>query len=161
MFRSVALALTFAVLLIYTPAARAGVYSDDLGKCLVKSTSRDDQTQLIVWLYTAMGTHPDIRTYSKVDDAQRGSATRRAADLYIRLITVDCRPETVAALKNEGNSSLESAFSLLGQVAMQGLMREPNVAHALSLLAGDFDKSKIQGVFTEAGIPSESNPLSK
>ena len=41
-----------ASLLVATSPARAGVYADDLSKCLVKSTSAGDQKALVFWIFT-------------------------------------------------------------------------------------------------------------
>jgi hypothetical protein len=38
---------------IWTSMAAAGPYSDDLAKCLVKSTTKEDRVSLIRWLFAA------------------------------------------------------------------------------------------------------------
>ena len=42
-------------------AARAGVYADDLGKCLVNSTTKNDRQDLIRWLFVAAMDPPMVR----------------------------------------------------------------------------------------------------
>jgi len=41
-------------------SASAGVYADDLGKCLVASTTKDDRSNLIRWLFVAAAHHHEI-----------------------------------------------------------------------------------------------------
>lgn len=145
-------AAALAVLLLAAGGARAGVYADDLAKCLVRSTSETDQTNLIIWIYGAISAHPDVRTYSSLTDQQHAAITKTAGDLYTRLMTVDCRAETIAAIKNEGNAALESSFNVLGQVAMRGLMREPNVQGEIGKLVRSSDQAKIAAMLKEAGV---------
>jgi len=123
-------------------AARAGVYTDELSKCLVTSTSSGDQIGFMVWAFTAMSAHPAVKAYSSVTDAQRETATRQAAQLMERLVTADCRKQTVAALKFEGNSAIEQAFSVLGQVAMRGLISDPAVTRNMASLPKYLDLQK-------------------
>jgi hypothetical protein len=132
--------------------AHAGVYSDDLAKCVVRSSSDSDQQAFVVWIFIAMSQHPAIKSYSNVTDAQRDAANRQTGKLMERLLTVDCRKETVAALKYEGASGLEAAFNVLGQVAARGLFSDPKVAEGMAGLASSVDDAKIAELFKEAGI---------
>lgn len=132
--------------------ARAGVYADDLGKCLVKSSSTDDQIALVQWIYSAMSAHPAVKPYSNFTPEQIDAVTRKGSGLFERLLTVDCRAEAVAALKYEGPSALESGFSLLGQIAMRNLMSEPHVVQNLANLGKDADAAKMNALFAEAGL---------
>ncbi|HUJ02850.1 MAG TPA: hypothetical protein VLW75_04365 [Rhizomicrobium sp.] len=151
--RSAKPALVFTLLCLAAPSAHAGVYTDDLSKCLVKSSSPEDQKTLIIWVFSDMALHPAVKPYSAISDAQRDGFTTAAAQLMQRLLTVDCRAETVAALKYEGNSSLEESFTVLGQIAMRGLMSDPDVAKGLMALGKHVDKDKLNQLATEAGHP--------
>jgi len=157
MLRSAA-ALALVVTLAGAGAARAGVYSDDLGKCLVRSATPADQSGFMVWLFAAMGAHPSVKAYSNMTEAQRTAATKRAAELMQRLLTVDCRKESVAAIRYEGQDGLGQSFSLLGQVAMRGLMGDPAVAKNLESLGTFVDKSSLEALATEAGVAKPAAP---
>ena len=53
--RSVACTLLVFGLLCAQPASvQAGVYSDDLAKCLVNKTTQKDQTDLLRWMFSAV-----------------------------------------------------------------------------------------------------------
>lgn len=132
--------------------AQAGVYTDDLSKCLVKSSTVSDQTDLVTWVFVAMTVHPAVQRYSSVTDEQRTASDKTAAALLQRLLTQDCRKEAVEALKYEGQSSIESSFSVLGQVAMRGLMSDPKVAQSMGGLAKFIDNSKFEALAKEAGL---------
>jgi hypothetical protein len=133
-------------------AARAGIYTDDLSKCLVKATSAADRTSFIVWIYELLSAHPAVSSLSKVTDADRAAANKAAAGLMQRLLLEDCRAQTVDAMKYEGSGALQQSFSVLGQVAMSGLTQDPAVAKNMMDMVGDIDMSKFQALGKEAGV---------
>ena len=133
--------------------AQAGVYGDDLAKCLVKAASPADVSDFMVWLYSALSLEPVVKAYSSMTDAQRDAATKRAAELFQRMMVVDCRAETVAAVKYEGPSSLETGFRVFGEVAGRGLFGSPEVAASLQKMSSYVDKSKFEALAKEAGLP--------
>lgn len=136
-------------------AASAGVYSDDLAKCLVKAASPADVSVFMVWLFSAMTLQPDVAPYSSMTDAQRDAAAKKAAELLQRLMTEDCRKETVAAVKFEGPASIETGFNVFGQVAGRGLFSNPSVAAGMGRMQAYFDVSKLEALGREAGIAPE------
>jgi hypothetical protein len=140
-------------MLVTSGAARAGVYSDDLSKCLVRSATPTDQTAFVAWAFSAMSAHPAVSQYSNFTQAQRDELNQRVGKLYERLLTVDCHAETVAALKYEGANAMEQSFSVLGQVAFRGLMTDPAVTNVLSGLGKAVDTKKIEALAKEAGVP--------
>jgi hypothetical protein len=130
-------------------AAQASPATDDFGRCLVKSTSSDDRTNLMVWVFTAISVHPAVKPYANVTDAQRTAASVATARLLERLITVDCKGEAVAAIRTDGPSSIQQAFSVLGQVAVGGLVQDPAVAKSMAQVTGQLDMSKFQALAAE------------
>src|SRR5580692_5230588 len=81
--------------------ALAGPYADDLSKCLVKSSSADDQLTLMKWIFAALSAHPAVKPLANISDSQRTEFNAKAGALFERLVTKDCRTESVAALKYE------------------------------------------------------------
>lgn len=155
--RHIAKASVLCLALTAAPAF-AGTYSDEMGKCLVAHSSAEDQTDLILWLFAAMARHPAVKPYATISDDQRAAIDLKGGKLVERLLTVDCRSETVTALKYEGSSAFENSFSLLGQVAMRGLMADPSVAESMGALARGIDGQKIKELYTEAGVPPDGSP---
>jgi hypothetical protein len=135
--------------------ALAGPYGDDLAKCLVKSSSEADQLALMKWIFVALAQHPAVHPLSNISDSESTDDNAKAAALFERLLTKDCRTETVAALKYEGISSIESSFSTLGQIAVGGLMKDPAVQKQLGRLSDSVDTGKINEVLKEAGIATD------
>lgn len=156
------LAAAAALLAVAAPAslAQAGPYTDDLSKCLVKSTTAADQTAFMVWMFSAMAAHPAVKDYATISPAQHEAIATRASALFQRLMTVDCRAESVAALKYEGASAFEASFTVFGQVAMRGLMGDPRVAEAMADINKHADAAKFEALAKEAGLtpPAAAKP---
>ena len=150
--------LTFAM---GSSVALAGVYTDDLGKCLVKSSSPQDQSKLVEWVFQAMALHPDVKPYATITPEQRDATNKVAAAMMERLVMVDCRKEAVEAMKYEGGSALESSFNVLGQVAMRGIMSNPAVSAGMSDFGKYFDMSKWADIGKEAGLTPPANSPAK
>src|SRR5512141_1959316 len=119
MFRRVAAAVC-ALGLGTAGAAQAGIYTDDLSKCLVKATTDTDRAALMEWLFSAISAHPSVKSMVSVTPAQREATNRKAAGLLQRLLTEDCRSQTVDAVKYESMGAIQQSFGVLGQVAMSG-----------------------------------------
>lgn len=147
----IAAAATALALLAQASAAQAGVYTDDLSKCLVKASSAEDRSDMVLWIYAATSLHPNVKPYSKVTEAQHEAVTKKAAALTQRLLTVDCRKETVEAIRYEGASTMEAAFGVLGQVAMADLMTDQQVAQGMAKMGTYLDNEKLEALGKEAG----------
>ena len=78
---------------------------------------------------------------------RRNSETKQAADLFEELIVVRCRNESRDAVNFEGESAFEAAFSVLGQVAMPTLMRDPAVNRQITRLGEVMDTTELEKLF--------------
>jgi hypothetical protein len=132
--------------------ATAGAFTDDMSKCVVRSASAEDQKDLVIWIFSAISSHPAAAPYVNITDPQRDMLTRKAGDLMMRLLTSDCRKETISALKYEGQTSIQQAFGVLGQVAMQGLLTDAAVNRSMESLGEVVDAEKLGALFIEAGV---------
>jgi hypothetical protein len=135
-----AVVMSFATL---AGSALAGPYSDELAKCLVRSTSDADKSALVKWIFAAAAAHPDVRSLTVVSDAQRAELNRGAAKLLERLITDACRTETQEAVRYEGRAALQVSFEMLGAVAGRGLLANPDVTKRLAEFETYVDADKI------------------
>jgi hypothetical protein len=66
-------ALMLAALSASAPSV-AGVYTDELAKCLVESTTARDRTTLVRWMFGAATAHPDVASIAKAAPAQMEKA---------------------------------------------------------------------------------------
>jgi len=135
----------------FANSSQAGIYTDDLSRCLVRSANAADQSDLIAWIYAAISAHPDLARYSKITPEEQAALSAKGGALMVRLLTVDCRKESVAALKYEGPSAFETSFGVLGEIAMRGMMGNPSVGAALEQLTKSMDRSKLEELGREAG----------
>jgi hypothetical protein len=125
-------------------AAQAGPYSDELGKCLIESTTVDDKNALVKWMFATAALHPAVRSIASVTEAERNQSSKNMAQLFEKLLTVSCRAQTRQAFKYEGALALQTGFQLLGQVAGRELFSDPAVSAGLSDLSRHFDAQKLE-----------------
>ena len=130
--------------------AWAGVYTDDLSKCLVESTSTEDRTALVQWVFTAASAHPAISTLSTATPADVDSANQVIGVLFMKLLTESCRLQTQKALRFEGPATIQLSFTVLGQVAGAELFSNPEVAKRMSGLEKFIDPGKLEALKAEA-----------
>ncbi|MBX3481368.1 MAG: hypothetical protein KF842_13300 [Caulobacter sp.] len=140
---------SLALCLTAISPAHAGAYGDELGKCLVVKSSRQDRLDFMTFLFGAMSQHPAAKPYSKMTPAQLEAANRRAIALMERLLMQDCRAQTVAAMKYDGDNAIETAFAVLGKTAMEELMTDPAVAANFSNVDQYLDKPRWEALAAE------------
>jgi hypothetical protein len=159
MMRRILIAGTISLsVLSWTTDVRAGVYTDDLAKCMVKGSSEEDLNTLMQWLFAAMSVNPAIKSMTNVTAAQRETYSRSGATLLERLVLKDCHAEAVSAFKYEGAHALEGSFQILGGVAGRGLMSAPSTAAELQRFAKFLDEDKWKALGREAGITQPEAP---
>jgi len=149
--------LLFMSLISMTATAWAGPFTDEMSKCLVRSTSEADKTLLIKWIFAAMSTHPDVKSLSAVIPEKGEQLNRETAKLVMRLLTVSCKNETRQAVEFEGEDTFKASFSILGQVAMQGLMVNAEVSNYFSGFEKHLDAQELQHALgKKQNAPAES-----
>ena len=104
------------------------------------------------WMFAALSLHPSVQPMVSVKADQRDIATKKAGAIFSRLLTENCRKETVDALTNEGNAAIGVAFGVLGQVASRDLMSNPNVEKGMGELGSQLEThAKLAALLKEAG----------
>lgn len=131
--------------LLALPASAAFAQSpvDTLSRCLTDGTTGKERKDLARWLFTAMAAHPEIKDMSKVTPAQE-QFTKAAGAIFTRLLADTCAKETKAAVAAGGQAALQAGFSVLGQMAMQELMSNPQVSGAMGMLEKHIDRTKVE-----------------
>jgi hypothetical protein len=127
-----------------TGPAHAGVYGDDLGKCLVESSSEQDKQQLVQWIFFAIALNPDIAPYATITHEQRTAADKGMARLFEKLVGETCAKQASAALKYEGPNAFGVSFELLGRVAGQEIFASPEVAAGTAKFTEQLDIPALQ-----------------
>ncbi|MCL5059163.1 MAG: hypothetical protein M1449_00665 [Candidatus Thermoplasmatota archaeon] len=108
-----ALALGSTLLALAVPA-HAGLYADDLSRCLVEKTTAVDKNALVRWVIATTTVHPVVQSLAKVSAEERVRANRETARLFDRLLTESCIEQTRQAVKYEGAAALQTGFQTLG-----------------------------------------------
>ena len=132
----------FVSALFCTAIAHAGPYTDDLSKCLVRSTSSNDEVTFMKWMFSALALHPAISSLASITPQQRAEFQKNAAALIVRLVTADCRQQALNSVKYEGVNEMETSFSVFGQAAMRDLMTNTSVSEGMSTLGTYFQNDQ-------------------
>jgi hypothetical protein len=117
-----------------------------MAKCLVNSTSTQDRTVLVQWIFGLVTLHPDLTAMSSISGKERDELSKKAGALFQRLLLESCRSQTQQALQNEGPQTIQYAFEVLGQVATRGLLTDPHVMEGAKDLAKYVDQGKIRAL---------------
>ena len=143
-------AISLSLSVVSSAPVVAGVYSDELAKCLVRETTDADRTFLVKWIFASASVHPAVKSISSVSDADRTALNKTVAKLVERLLTESCKNETQNSLKYEGPTALQPSFEVLGAVAGRGLLSDPAVFKSMTEFASYLDKQKFEAIFGPA-----------
>ena len=64
----------------------------------------------------------------------------------MELLTNRCKDEAQKAIKYENKLAIQTSFSILGKVAMQGIMSDKNVIEFMGGLDTYLDKDKLESL---------------
>ena len=145
--RQVLSAIALCVAASFALPAHATPSSDALGECLVDKTTGHDRKLLARWVFVTMAAHPELHDMFVMTDQTRDAANQETANLFMRLVTVDCVNETRTAVDKDGALAMKLAFSKLGEVAMQELMTNPAVQASFGALDHYLDRDKLRDTF--------------
>jgi hypothetical protein len=138
--------LTLMAASSFAVPTHAGIYTDDLSRCLVENTSKEDRLALVRWLFTAATAHPAVADVAKVTPEQLDQANKTIGDLFMRLVTDSCVGQAKKAVEYEGPATFAISFQVLGQVAGAELFNSPEVSAAMAGLDKYTDKSKLEAL---------------
>lgn len=133
---------------VHPAPAHAGVYGDDLAKCLVERTSDADKILLAQWIYTVISVHPSAASLGKISDADREAVAERAGKVFETLLTDSCREQAAKTIKYEGTDALGNGFKVLGEIAMTTLLGDPGVSAESQNFVKYVDQAKITAALT-------------
>jgi len=150
----IAVVAAAAVLGCAQPAS-AGLFTDTLTRCLVTKATPEDKQDFVIWVFASIGSHPAVKGYVRMTEADNVRISREAAQVMQRLIVQDCRKETQEAIKYEGSEAMKAAFEVLGGVAMTDLISDPEVAKSMEGFASHLDEKALQAMMAEASVPAK------
>jgi len=126
-----------------SPAASS--QTDSLGVCMVDSLDGKERKLLARWIFFSIAAHPEITSYFSASEQDVESNNRFVGRLVTRLLVEDCPTQLKAATK-ENPLAVQRAFELVGQVAMQEIMTNPQVKQAIANYGRYADQNRISAV---------------
>ncbi|HET9819170.1 MAG TPA: hypothetical protein VFP92_08405 [Rhodanobacteraceae bacterium] len=137
------------------PVAHAQTHTgvDDLGQCLIRSTTPADRKVLAQWAFATMALDPDVAPLAAITPAQRDAINRKTGGVVTTLLADSCRVQAQQALANGGTAAVETAFEAWGRWAVTGLVSQPQVMQGMGGLLQYIDIGKLMGLMPLQGLP--------
>lgn len=135
-----------ATLLMIPTTSSGGMYTDDLSRCLVESSSKEDRASLVRWMFAAASAHPAVQPIVSVPKDAIEGANRGMGNLMMKLLTESCQEKAQKAISYEGPAALQMSFQVLGQVAGAELFGSPEVKATMGDLEKHLDKEKLDAL---------------
>lgn len=132
------------------PALAATPETEVFGQCLIGKTNGDDRLLLARWMTFAFAAHPVVQDAVTVDKSKQAETDRKMAELVMALLTDRCNAEAKAAVAAEGNPgpAMQKAFEMLGGVASQEVMLDPQVMTTINGFATFLDEAQLEAALT-------------
>jgi hypothetical protein len=136
------LAMPLAPALALTPETEA------FGQCLIQKTTGEDRLLLARWMTFAFSAHPVVQDAVTVDQGKLAETDSRMGQLVTALLAERCNVEVKAAVAAEGNAgvAMEKAFEMLGMVASQEVMFDPNVQARIGAFGTYLDEARLSTI---------------
>lgn len=135
-----------------TQVASAGPTVDQLSDCLVKSTTATDKTAVLQWTFVALASHPDLKSFSNVTEAQKTQLDQKLATVLQRILVEQCSTQTKAVIKAEGIQAVGDSFQELGRISGEEILKNPEVKAQLKGVVRYLDLNKLVTTFLTPDI---------
>ena len=126
----------------------ASTPTEALGTCLVDTLNGKERKNLAKWIYFAIGSHPEIKSFMNATPDNIQKSDEYVGKLITKILTVDCPKELSVANKSDP-LAIQKAFEWVGQVAMQELMANQDTMKALTNYAAYTDQEKINEILSK------------
>jgi hypothetical protein len=153
--KGLAYAALLAVGILEAGPAAAGPYSDDLAKCMVRTSTPADRAEFVRFLFSAMAQHPDVSSMANISPQQMEATLKGTGDLVQRLLLVSCRSEAQLAIRYEGMQSIFYGFQFYGQAMAAELLGNPIVAGKMKDLNKYLDADKFKAFAAESAASQD------
>lgn len=150
-------ALLTAGILAAAPSG-AGPYSDDLTKCMVRTSTPADRAQFIRFLFSAIAQHPDVSSMANISPKQMESTLKSTSELIQRLLLQSCRAEAQQAIHYEGTEAIFLGFQSYGQAMAAELFGNPIVAAKMKDFNKYLDVDKFKAFAADSARPTPKKP---
>ena len=127
--------------------AETATSPNQLKVCLADSMTGKDRKDLARWVFTGMAAHPEIANLAHIKPADMSQVDKKMADMFVRLLTVDCKAEAKLALATQKDEAFKEAFGFLGKLAINELMSDQRVKTAFHQFSQYVDEKKFEADF--------------
>lgn len=127
--------------LVLSSSANAGVYGDDLTRCLVSSASAQDRLILARWVGVAIVQHQKVAPLARTSQKDLMGVSIAASDVAAELMGSVCFDQAMNALKYEGEASIDKSFEYLVGLAIEELMQDAEVRSAFAKFHSHFQQN--------------------
>jgi hypothetical protein len=155
--RILAGAVLLTAALLEAGPAGAGPYSDDLAKCMVRTSTPADRAEFVRFLFSAMAQHPDVSSMANISPQQMEATLKGTGELVQRLLLKSCRSEAQQAIRYEGMQSIFYGFQFYGQAMAAELLGNPIVAAKMKDLNKYLDADKFKAFAAESAAGQDSS----
>jgi hypothetical protein len=124
--------------------SNAGIFTDDLSRCLVIKTTDDEKIRMVRWFIAALGQHTEIRDIVSINTDAIEQVNREMGNTVNVLFFERCSTEANTAIKNEGEQSIVDAFKVIGGVAARTAMQNDAVNEAVESYIPYVDMEKLE-----------------
>lgn len=135
-----------AATLVFPSAPTLAQPGNALGTCLVDSLNGRERKQLAQWIFFGMAAHAELAAFTTITADDRTELDEITGSLITRIMTEDCGDEAQNAIQANGPAAIQSAFEMVGNVAMMELMADPNVATSLMNYQRYLDQEKFNAL---------------
>lgn len=146
------LAIIIALTSLAADEAVAETFTEELARCLVRSTTESDRNAFVRWMFAAISVHPAVASFADLSADEIMEVNLAMAGLFEKLLTESCKTEAAEAFRVEGQDALEGSFNVLGQIAGQEMFAHPAVTAATAGMATLMNMERIGEVL---GINAE------
>lgn len=80
--------------------------------CVDRSTSAEERKALAIWVYAALSAHSDFSDLTLIDPALKTISEQKAAKIFARLLSKDCKSETITAVTEEDTIGVEDSLQI-------------------------------------------------
>lgn len=140
--------ITLTTILAFSASASANSATDTFAQCLVDNLNGKERKSLAKWIFFAIGSHPEIKSYSNATEDAVDESNKYVGELISKLLLVNC-PEELKSANKSDPLAIQKAFELVGQVAMQELMTNTDTMQALTNYTKYADLEKITKLLAE------------
>jgi len=132
--------------LILTAALNAGVYTQDLIKCMVQNSTPQDIQTLKKWIFIAFAQDEEFSKYVNIPQKDKIEINKKMGEYVTRLLTQKCPKELKYAVKYEGAQAISSAFKYLGSIAGSSLTSSEGFKNFSNQFINYVDKNRLNSV---------------